>query len=138
MTEYDESLDTVDLSDAPDSAPTIPADNYHMRIVDAEMRNTKEGGGKYINYRAIVQSGPYTGEAVWGMWTTRNSAGKKDNVWRTKGDLKRLGVTDFSNISAATVLGLEGIAKVTEKNKKRDGEVLSEKENNIASWVGSV
>lgn len=131
MTDIDE-LNTEDLSP---SAPTVPENEYLARIADPEIRDTKSGGGKYINYRAVILSGPYAGKSVFGMWTTKAADGKQDTTYQTRGDLKRLGIE--GKYTLADLDGLEGYVKITEQFRKdRDtNEVTEEKENKIKKWL---
>ena len=141
MSDEAELLDYLDINDAPDGPPTIPADNYLCRVVDADARVTKEGGGIYLNYRAVVQAGDHAGTSIFGMWSLKNAEGKQDQVWRTKGDWKRLEFEPGKKTPvelADAIKGLEGYVKVTEEQKRdRDGTVLDEKENRIRKWLRS-
>lgn len=135
MAETQDTLDYMDLSEVPNGPPLIPVDDYHLKVVDAESRATKEGNGAFLNYRAVVQSGPFAGRSIFGMWTTKNAAGKQDNVWRTKRDWKILGYTPVGAPKISEIIGLEGYAKVG--TKQRFG-TEDEQENTVKSWIKSI
>lgn len=126
-------LDYMDLSDTPDGPPVIPAGEYHMKVVDAESRSTKEGDGRFINYRAVVQSGDFAGRSVFGFWTTKNAANKQENTWRTKRDWKLLGYAPAGAPRISEIVGLEGYAKVGLREKDDGGS-----ENNIKTWIRAI
>ena len=133
--------DLLDFSlEGPTAPPTIPAGVYHLKVVDAELKLTKSGGGQYINYRATIMAGEHAGKSIFGMWTIKNAAGKNDATWRTRGDFKRLGYTPPNGVPAlSSIKELEGTAKVTEEDKTdSDGETTGEKENRIRKWIGTV
>lgn len=139
-------LENFNLDDIADGPPTIPAGDYHMKIVECSVKETKEADpatgrkGRYFNYRAVVQSGPHAGESIFGMWSL-----KEKQAWQLKRDLVRLGVGvlngPLSEIAAA-VQGVEGYARVKESVKKdRDTKRPDPdlgKENSIAQWIGAV
>lgn len=138
-------LDDVNLNDISDTAPTIPAETYHMKIVEATVRESQDKvdektGRKlrYVNYRAVVQSGEYAGESVFAVWFLNEKSS-----WQMKRDLKRLGYEPADGVPRiADIVGLEGYAKVTEKVRKnrdtgqRDADLG--KENSISSWLGGI
>lgn len=127
----------VGLDDLLPSAPTYPQGDYHLKIVSAEGKNTNQGGGKYISYRAVIQSGDYAGKSLFGMWTIKPAAGKQDMSYITRGDWKRLGVQGITD--PADLIGVEGYAKVSEGPKKDEaGEPTEERENRIKTWKGPV
>ena len=53
------SMDFVSFDDLPEVRPTIPADNYNVRVV-GKIKDSK-AGNKYIGYDAIIQDGPEAG-----------------------------------------------------------------------------
>lgn len=125
----------VNMDDLLPSAPTYPAADYHLKIVSAEGKETQAGGGKYISYRAVIQSGDYAGKSLFGMWTIKPAAGKQDMSYITRQDWKRLGIAGIQDPS--DLIGVEGYAKVTEGAKKDEsGEPTEERENRIKSWKG--
>jgi len=133
-------LDFVDLDAMPSGPPSIPAGDYHLKVVDVEARNTQTGGGAYLSYRAVVQVGPHQGKSIFGMWTLKNSDGKQDSTWRTKADFKRLGVE--GKLTTADLIeqlrGVEGIAKVSETPRRdKDNTIPDEndKENRVRQWI---
>lgn len=134
-------LDMVNLDEMPSGPPSIPANDYPLQVVDVEVRDTQEGGGKYLSYRAVVQDGPFAGRSVFGLWMLKNAAGKQDSTWRTKADFKRLGI-ELGTVSISDLIealrGIQGVAKVSEQPKRdRDGSVPDEndKENRIRQWI---
>lgn len=122
--------------DLKDAAPTIPEGEYTMRVVDAEERETREGGGRYINYRATVIEGPHSGKSVFGIWVLKPAQGKEDTTYFTKRDLRALGFRERV-VNASTVIGLAGVAYVSEGPKRNaDGSFDDEvRENRIKKWV---
>ena len=54
------NMDFVSFDDLPEVRPTIPADNYNVRVLGAKIKDSK-AGNKYISYDAIVQDGPEAG-----------------------------------------------------------------------------
>lgn len=132
MSGHEDVLDYMNLSDVPDGPPTIPDGEYLLKIVDVDDRETKEGGGHYLNYRVVVQAGPHAGYSFFSMWITKNAAGKKDTVWRTKRDWKVLGYAPVGSPKLSEIVGLEGYAKITSKDRQ-DGS----RENTIKTWLSA-
>lgn len=122
------------FDNAPSTAPTIPRADYHLRIVDPELKTSKDGG-KYISYRAVVQSGPKAGKSVFSMWSLGD-----DYIHQLKGDLLRLEVDypkglNLLEVAAwvvANIGGTEGIGRVTEKPRKDDPDAM---QNSISKWI---
>lgn len=126
--------EAVSLDDLAPSAPTLPDGEYELEVVEATTKQTKQGGGQYINYRAVVQSGDHAGKSLFGMWSTKPSVGKQDMTYITRGDWKRLEVGGIT--VAADLIGTRGVAKVKEQFKKDEtGELTDEKENVIKKWI---
>lgn len=128
----------LDLNEAPDGPPCAPSGEYHLKIVEcsAKRMNDKDEQGRdqyFINYRVVIQSGPHQGKSFFSMWSL-----KPDQQWRLKGDAKRLGYEPVGGKPVPRdMVGLEGIAKVTEQDKKdREGEITG-KENRVAKWLSA-
>ncbi|HUT86481.1 MAG TPA: hypothetical protein VMX15_00135 [Candidatus Heimdallarchaeota archaeon] len=138
-------LTNFNMDDLPDGPPTIPAAEYHMKIVDCTAKKTQNADpatgrpGDYFNYRAVVQSGEHAGESIFGMWSL-----KEKQIWQFKRDLKRLELSPEGTLDqvAAAIVGVEGFAKVKETVRKdretRQPDPELGKENSIASWIGPV
>lgn len=134
--EYD--IGFIDLNSVPDGPPVSPAGEYHLKIVEAQTRKNKdpnEDGSDafHLNYRVVIQSGPFQGRSFYSMWSL-----KPERQWQMKGDFKRLGYQPLGGRpSAKDLVGMEGIAKVAVRDKKdRDGEITGQ-ENSVTKWLSS-
>lgn len=141
------NLDTLDVNristdDESGTKPTIPAGDYHLRVVDCEARKTKNPDKElgvptyYLNFRAIVQTGEKKGESFFAMASLHPKY-----RWGFIGDAQRLGVSVDGSPDevAAAFNGTEGIARVTAKAKRdKDGTLDPDQlENRISKWLGT-
>lgn len=132
--------DRINTDDESGVKPTIPADDYHLRVVDCEARKTKETDKElgvktsYLNFRVIVQSGEYKGESFFAMASLHPKY-----RWGFIGDAQRLGVSvdGTPDEVAAAFNGVEGIGRVRRKPRKVDGQLdPNQMENSIGKWLG--
>lgn len=89
-------VDFMSFDDISDAPPTIPAGEYVARVVDAKVETKKDGSGKYISYRTVVQGGPHAGYSVRGIYSLGG-----DQVWRFKRDVKALELEIPQGLSVA-------------------------------------
>ncbi len=124
-------IDFLNLNDIQDAPPTIPGNKeYHLKIVEAVMKETQAKDGFYISYRVVVQSGEHAGEAFYGMWSL-----KEKQLWRMKQDFKAMGYAPAGGKPhLQDLLGFEGIARVKEEPAK-DGR---QAKNSVDKWLSPV
>lgn len=126
-----QDLDFINLNDIDTAPPTIPAQEYHVKIVEGQIKQNKEKTGYYFSYRAVVQSGEYAGDSVFGMWSFKDNA-----LWKMKKDFKAMQYEPpGGHPKKEDLIGFEGIAKVYERPRKDDPKV---KENGIDRWISPI
>lgn len=122
-----QDIDFINLDDISDGSETIPAGDYHMKIIEAELKENKAKDGFYINTRNVVQSGEHAGYSVFGMWSLKPTA-----TWKMKRDFKAMGYAPpGGKPHLADLIGFEGIAHVSVRPPK-DG--YAEK-NDMERWL---
>lgn len=120
-------IDFINLNDISDGFEMIPEADYHMKIVEADVRENKAKDGYYVNYRAVVQSGDKAGASVFGMWSLKDTA-----AWKLKRDFKAMGYSPpDGKPHIADLLGFEGIAQVI--IKPAQGEYPAK--NDMGRWL---
>ena len=131
MSEMPKDLDFINLNDINTAPPTIPAAEYHLKIVEGQIRENKEKTGYYFSYRAVVQSGEHAGDSVFGMWSFKENA-----LWKMKKDFKAMQyMPPDGRPRKEDLIGFEGVAKVTEKPRRDDP---AQKENQIDRWISPI
>lgn len=76
-----------DLPKSTDYDP-VPAGWYEVSIVEAEVKDTKAGTGKYINVRYDIVGPSHQGRVVFGMLNIQNANAKAEEIGRQQlGDL---------------------------------------------------
>lgn len=138
MSETPKDLDFINLNDIASAPPTIPAQEYHMKIVEGQIRENKNKDGFYFSYRAVVQSGEYAGESVFGMWSFKDAA-----LWKLKKDFKAMGYNPpDGKPKKDDLIGFEGIAKVYKRPRRDDTRDIpdaeKEQENGIDRWISPI
>ena len=120
-------IDFINLNDIDDAPPTVPAGEYHVKIIDGELRQNKAKDGYYINYRCTIQAGEHAGYSFYSSWPMKDTA-----IWRMKKDFKAMGYAPRGGIPhLADLFGFEGIAKV--KVDKSEGYA---DKNVVDRWLG--
>lgn len=110
----DDSLDFINFNDVEEGTPTIPDGEYLVRITDMWVKETKDGTGKYISYRWVVQSGEHAGHSDFAMWSL-----KPEFLWRFKRDCKALGYVPENGVpDIKQLIGLEAVARIKEQFKQ--------------------
>lgn len=66
----------------------LPADNYEIVLVDADIKSTKAGDGNYMNLRFDVCNGPYAGRVIFVIVNVNNKNPKATGIGL--GQLKNL------------------------------------------------
>lgn len=134
MSDAPNDIDYINLNDINLAPDTIPPAEYHVKIVEADVRENKAKDGFYVNYRAVVQSGPHAGFSVFAMWSLKNTA-----AWRLKKDFRAMEYDPPNGVPhLADLIGFEGIAKVKDdiRKDKDTGEPTGEKKSTIDRWIG--
>ena len=68
----------------------IPAGWYTAQIAKAELKDTKDGTGQYINMQMTITGPSYQGRVVFAMINIRNKSQKAEEIGRQQlGDLMR-------------------------------------------------
>jgi len=85
-----QEYNAADLPQGTGSFDPIPAGWYTAEIKSAELKDTKNGTGKYINIRWDVTGPEYAGRVVFDMINIRNASQKAEEIGRQQlGDLMR-------------------------------------------------
>lgn len=122
-----QDIDFLNLNDIQDSPPTIPKAEYHLKIVEAVIKENKAKDGSYINYKVVVQSGPHAGYSFYSMWSLKPTA-----LWRMKKDFKAMGYQPAGGVPhLGDIIGFEGIARVKDEPPK-DGNAGR---NSVDGWL---
>ena len=142
-----ENLDLLGFDDVASSRPTIQDGEYHLRVVGPKLETSKDGG-KYIQYDAIVQSGPNAGYRIFRAIFSL----KADKVWQFKRDTKAaafeipggLTITEAGEYFAANGNGLEIVARVGSRPLTVDdgnGNYVPDpeggRENTVRRWLSA-
>jgi hypothetical protein len=114
--------------------PSIPADDYKVRILEASLKTSNDGKTKFINYTVAVLEGPEAGKRIFGTWFLTD-----DNIWKMKRDFNRMQYFPVGGVpSLKDLVGMEGTAAIAEldrknpETKKRDPAMG--KENTVSAW----
>jgi hypothetical protein len=131
MSNAPKDLDFINLNDINTAPPTVPAAEYHLKIVEGQIRENKEKTGYYFSYRAVIQSGEHAGDSIFGLWSFKEEA-----LWKMKKDFKAMGYLPANGRpKIEDLIGFEGLAKIVEKPRNDDPE---QKENKIDKWIAPV
>lgn len=97
------NLDKVETGREP-----LPADKYTVKLTAGDIKNTKDGSGKYIAWQGAVQGGTFAGRIL--FW---NTSLKESALWNLKGLLDAAGVPmDNTGFSTEDALGKDIIVTV--------------------------
>lgn len=115
-----------------DYAP-LPEGWYSARIVNAEVRDTKSGTGKYIAVRYDITGPTNAGRVVWGNLNTKNQNPKAEEIGRQQmGDLMRaVGLAKLSDTDQ--LIGCEVKIKLAIRKSDQYGDGNEVKGWNAAS-----
>lgn len=121
-----DNLDLLGFDDVASSRPVAPDGEYHVKIVNAELKTSKDKKSKYVDFDAIIQIGPHTGYRVFnGIYSL-----KSDSVWQFKRDTKAIGfaipagltIVEAAKYFVDNINGAEVIAKVGSKAAQAQDE----------------
>ena len=83
------SVDTLPASSSGDFSP-IPAGHYNVRVVKADLTDTKDGTGQYIKLRLDVVGPTHQGRVLFANLNIRNQSAKAEEIGRAQmGDIMR-------------------------------------------------
>jgi len=104
----------LDLTETPESGLTIPPGNYVVIADEAEVKDTKNGTGQYINVKFKVLGGKFDGRFLFQMFNIKNANPKAVEIGlsQLKTFMKCAGVQDFKLTSALDLVGLKALAAV--------------------------
>ena len=81
----------------------IPAGRYSVTVTNAEIKNTKDKEGKYINWELTIMGPTNAGRKVWLINSLKHEA-----AWNLKALLKATGAQfDASGFATENVVGLK-------------------------------
>jgi len=100
------SLFDYDVNDFKDDSSVIPAGDYVMIALSADLKDTKDGMGQYVNTRFQVVEGPYKNRQMFMMFNTKNASEKAQNIGRAQFKAFR------------TAIGLDAIEKLDQLLRK--------------------
>ena len=90
MANLGEGFNAADMPEGQGNFEPIPAGWYNVTIQKADLRDTKDGTGQYINIQFSVTGPSYEGRVVFGMINIRNKSQKAEEIGRQQlGDLMR-------------------------------------------------
>jgi hypothetical protein len=108
----------LDLSQVKESGPSIvPTGSYDVVCDDAVVKDTKSGGGQYINAKFRIVGGEYDGRTLFNMFNIANQNPKAVEIGlsQLKSFMKAAGVTDLKLNSVLDLVGLRALAVVKVK-----------------------
>lgn len=125
-------IDFINLDDIASAPPVIPQAEYHVKIVEAVLKENKAKDGYYVSYRVVVQSGEHAGYSTFGMWSLKPTA-----AWRLKKDFKAMAYSPpDGKPHLADLIGFEGICLVQQEPvKDANGQATGEVRNSVKQWV---
>lgn len=85
---YEFDVNTLPVSD--NNFDPLPAGWYDVNITGAELKDTKDGTGNYINVKYAVTGPTHQGRVVFGMLNLKNKTPKAEEIGRQQlGELMR-------------------------------------------------
>ena len=104
----------------------VPAGRYVAVVTDAEMLDTQQGGGQYLELKFEIIEGEYKGRNLWTRLNLVNSKEKTVDYAKAmlSGLYRALGFTKISEFSELHNLPL--LIAVKCKNRKDNGELTNE------------
>lgn len=127
MPDY-KDIDFINLNDISNAPPTMPKAEYHLKIVEAVLKQNNAKDGYYISYRTVVQSGEFAGQSFYSMWSLKEKV-----AFRMKRDFEAMGYQPPNGKPhLADLIGFEGIASVKDEPAK-DGFPAK---NAVDRWLG--
>lgn len=111
----------LDLSNVKEqSFGIIPQGTYPVIVDDAEVKETKDGTGEYINLKLKVIEGEGTGKFIFTMFNIKNKNQKAVDIGlgQLKSFLSCIGVDNTKLSDVTTLVGYKAMAVI--KHKKDD------------------
>jgi hypothetical protein len=135
-----EGLFGFDFSDVSEPT-TVPAGEYHVRIVNAEEKTAKNGETKYLTVRLEILEGasvsPETllaakdlNHTVFLPKGTDTPKQRQNSLWRIKEFCLAFGIDPTNNMDLAEWRGLTAWAIIAEDEDKQYGM-----QNNVKKWI---
>ena len=102
----------------------IPAGTYNVFCVEAQVKQTKDGTGDYINCKFKITDGEYDGSFLFTMFNIKNKNAKAVEIGMSqlKSFMMCCGLTDFKLASVTHLEGLNCSAVVKIKNDAQYGD----------------
>lgn len=117
----------------------IPKGKYLLRCVEAKLRDTKDGEGKYINCQFKVDEGEMANRRVFHIFNIANPSSEAERIGKAQlkafligaayfdpDDLKSL--DDLIGLKCNCIVGLEKSSQYGDKNKITSFNVKKEEE----------
>lgn len=103
-----EQFSTDSLPESDNNFDPVPAGWYTVRIMSAEVKNTKAGNGQYISVRYDIVAPSFQGRVVWGNLNIKNPNAEAERIGRQQlGDLMRASglktLSDTDQLMGATL-----------------------------------
>ncbi len=119
MASLDQKYKTKDMPEGTNYEP-LPIGWYDVEIVEAELKATKAGTGKYINLQMKITGPTYEGRIVFSMLNIDNQSAKAEEIGRRQlGDIMRAigldAVNDTDQLIGGTFQVKLGIAPGTDQ-----------------------
>ena len=107
----------IDLSNVKTDNDLLDEGAYPVVLEDAQIKDTKDGTGEYINCKFSVQGGDYDGRKVYMMFNLKNKNAKAVEIGQKqlKAFMEAAGMTTFKLTSPRELEGLRATAMVKKK-----------------------
>lgn len=126
---FDHILDTINLNDVADEPELLAEGEYHVKVMEPQVKETKDKSKHYISYYVLVQSGEHAGRRVYGAWFL-----SKEALWKMKKDFKAMGyVAPAGRPHPEELEGFEGLVQIKHRIRKDNGEKVAD-----INWLGPV
>jgi len=110
MTVFIDDVELGNLADVDDSFATLPAGEYILQSIATELKDTKDGTGKFISVQYEVVSGEYAGRKIFESFNIQNNKQQTVDIAmkQIKQWVKALGGTGDERLTMALMRGMEG------------------------------
>jgi hypothetical protein len=107
-------LDLTNVDTGRKTFEPLPAGQYLCTGVDAEVKDTKAGTGKYISLQMKVMQGEHEGRVLFATFNIHSQSEKAQQIGREqlKGFMQAAGFTDFNLQSVKDLCGKPVVAVV--------------------------
>lgn len=108
----------IDLTNVRESSfDLIPAGNYNVVLDTAQIKETKDGTGEYINCKFVIVGGDHDDRILFHMFNIKNKNAQATEIGlsQLKSFMKCAGAKDFNIKSVSVLEGMQALAVVKTK-----------------------